>query len=126
MAILMFSFQIKAQTITGKVVDEETNAGLIGASILVKGSSTGTITDFDGNFSFDVPELPVELEISYTGYASRTISVASASDAINVTLAVGSTLDEVVVTGSRGKPRTILTSPVPIDNLNAADLKASG
>ena len=126
LAMLLFAFQIQAQTISGKVLDAEDNQGLIGASVLVKGTSTGTVTVIDGNFSLAVSQLPTDILVTYTGYADQTITVTSANEPITVNLAVGLRLDEIVVTGSRGKPRTILTSPVPIDNLNAADLKASG
>ncbi len=121
-----FTFQIQAQTITGKIVDADNGSALIGATVLVQGTSQGTVTDFDGNFSLDVQSLPVDLNVSYTGYADQTVTVTDASQQVVVNLAVGLKLDEVVVTGSRGKPRTILTSPVPIDNINAAELKASG
>ncbi len=126
LSTLLFTLQLNAQTLTGKIVDEENGEGLIGASVVVKGTSKGTITDFDGNFSLNVDQLPVDLIVTYTGYTDQSLTVTSASQDIMVKLAVGLRLDEVVVTGSRGKPRTILTSPVPIDNLNAADLKASG
>ena len=63
--------------------------------------------------------------ITYTGYSDQTINVTS-GDYLTIRLETGLKLDEIVVTGSRGKPRTILTSPVPIDNINAAELKASG
>jgi len=126
LAFFLISFQVHAQTISGQVVDADNAEALIGASVLVKGTSTGTVTDFEGNFSLTVSQLPADLLISYTGYTDQSITVNSANDAIMVKLAVGLKLDEVVVTGSRGKPRTILTSPVPIDNINAADLKASG
>jgi len=123
---LFFNLHLDAQTITGKIVDEESGEGLIGASVVVRGTSNGAITDFDGNFSLNVDQLPIDLVFSYTGYTDQTINVTSSSQDLLVRLAGGLRLDEVVVTGSRGKPRTILTSPVPIDNLNAADLKTSG
>ena len=124
--LLLFALQIQAQTITGNIIDADTEEPLIGASILVRGTSTGAVTDFNGDFSLEVGNMPVDLLVSYTGYADQTVSVNSAADAIQIRLASGLKLDEVVVTGSRGKPRTILTSPVPIDNINAAELKASG
>lgn len=122
----LFTFQIQAQTISGKIVDADNGSGLIGATILVQGTSVGTVTDFEGNFSLDVESLPIDLNVSYTGYADQVVTVTDAGQSITVNLAVGLRLDAVVVTGSRGKPRTILTSPVPIDNINAAELKASG
>ena len=126
LATFLFVFQIQAQTITGKVIDADTEEGLIGASIILQNTTTGTVTDFDGNFSLNVDRLPVDLVISYTGFADQTLTVNSANDNLLVRLAAGLKLDEIVVTGSRGKARTILTSPVPIDNINAAELKSSG
>lgn len=128
LALFLFVFQIQmqAQTITGKVIDADTDEGLIGASIIIQRTTTGTVTDIDGNFSLNVDRLPVDLIVSYTGFADQTLTVNSANDNILVRLAAGLKLDEIVVTGSRGKARTILTSPVPIDNINAAELKSSG
>lgn len=126
LVILLFGLEIQAQTISGRILDSDTDEGLIGASIQVRGSTIGTITDLDGNFSLDVPNTPVDLIVSYAGYADQTITATSATSNLSISLAPGLKLDEIVVTGSRGKPRTILTSPVPIDNINAAELKASG
>ncbi len=117
---------VDAQTISGSITDADNGEPLIGASIVVKGTSTGSITDFNGEFSIDVSSLPANLVFSYTGYTEQNVLVSSASERLAIQLASGLKLDEVVITGSRGKPRTILTSPVPIDNLNAAELKASG
>lgn len=123
--MFLFGFQIQAQTVTGTILDAESGETLIGANVVVKGTTTGTITDFDGNFSLNTGTLPVDLLITYTGYSDQTINVSN-NDNLIVRLETGLKLDEIVVTGSRGKPRTILTSPVPIDNINAADLKMSG
>jgi len=117
---------MQAQTITGRVIDAADEEALVGASIQVEGSTVGTVTDIDGNFSLAVPNLPVDLSVNYTGYVEQTITANSANENLLIQLVIGLKLDEIVVTGSRGKPRTILTSPVPIDNINAAELKASG
>ena len=57
----------------GKVVDEKTSEPLVGATVKVKGSTIGTITDIDGNFKLDVPAniSPIVFEVSYMGYASK-------------------------------------------------------
>ena len=123
--LFLFSFQLQAQTVSGTVLDAETGETLIGANLIIKGTTTGTTTDVDGNFSLNAESLPVDLVISYTGYSDQTVTATSGSN-LTIRLETGLKLDEVVVTGSRGKPRTILTSPVPIDNINAAELKASG
>ena len=58
-------------TVSGVVTDEQTKEGVIGASVLVKGTTTGTIADFEGNFSFKAP-LGAEIVVSAVGYADYT------------------------------------------------------
>lgn len=77
-------------------VKDASGEPLIGVSILVKGTTNGTVTDIDGNFNLNAPKGAV-LEISYVGYVTQTISVTGSS--INVVLKEDSEqLDEVVVT----------------------------
>ena len=81
-------------TVTGVV--EDAAGPLIGASVLVKGTSVGTITDFDGNFSIEA-NIGDELEFSYMGYLSQTVKVTDAP--IRITMAENTeVLSEVVVT----------------------------
>lgn len=84
--------------ITGTVTDAETGDPLIGANILAKGTSLGTVTDIDGTYSIDLPAGSTILIFSYTGYATQEIEVG-ASNTQDVQLALGSVLDEVVVIG---------------------------
>ena len=80
--------------VTGTV--EDADGPLIGASVLVKGTTVGTITDFDGNFSIEA-NIGDELEFSYMGYTSQTITVTGNS--INITMSENTeVLSEVVVT----------------------------
>lgn len=89
---------IAQRTISGTVTDVS-GEPLIGASILVKGTSTGMVTDLDGTYSLNVPEGATTLVFSYTGYTSKEIELG-ASDIVNVTLEESAeTLSEVVVTG---------------------------
>lgn len=108
--------------VSGKVMDNN-GTPLIGATVLESGTTNGTVTDIDGSFRLNTTSTNPQLDISYTGFITQRVD---ANGDLTITLSEGSILDEVVVTGSRGKDRTILTSPVPIDNINAADLKASG
>ena len=62
--------QTRTRTITGLVTDEAKEP-LIGASVVVKGTTVGTITDFDGNFVLSVPTGAIALEFSYVGYKSK-------------------------------------------------------
>ncbi|MEG1749891.1 MAG: carboxypeptidase-like regulatory domain-containing protein, partial [Tannerellaceae bacterium] len=87
-----------AQTtkVTGHVASAEDGEPVIGASIIVKGTTTGTVTDFDGNFSLDVPANSKQLIVSYIGMASQELAVAP-----NVKVALKAdtqNLEEVVVT----------------------------
>ncbi|MCB0584984.1 MAG: SusC/RagA family TonB-linked outer membrane protein, partial [Phaeodactylibacter sp.] len=84
------------QTVSGKVTDQS-GEPLLGASILVKGTSTGTVTDIDGNYSIKVPDGASTLVVSYTGFNTMEIEVGNQTE-INVTLEEGVTLTEAVVT----------------------------
>ena len=108
--------------VTGQVTDTD-NEPLIGVNILVKGSSTGTITDFDGNYSIDAPDGST-LVFSYTGYSDAE-EVVNGRSTINVTMSEGVNLESVTVLGSRGKPRTNVDRPVPIDVIGAEALQST-
>ena len=91
---LAFGLSSYAQQITGSVSDDN-GIPLPGASIVIQGSSSGTTTDFDGNFSIETSQGST-LVISYVGYESQQIVVGSSP--INVQLISDNALDEVVVT----------------------------
>jgi len=95
MFFLLVFINVSAQDVTGKVVGES-GEGLIGASVIVKGTSKGTITDFDGIFSLPNVETGTVLVFSYTGYQQQEMSAAA--DML-ITLSGSETLDEIVVTG---------------------------
>ncbi len=120
------SIQLNAQTISGTITDEQSGEVLIGATIVERGTTNGTITDLDGNFRMNVSSIPATLLVSYTGYTSKEVDISSASVNLAISLKSGMNLDEIVVTGSRGKPRAIIESPVPIDNINLSELQSSG
>lgn len=122
----MLPLSVLAQgTVTGTVTEASTGDPLPGANVVVKGTTTGTTTDFDGNFSIEVNSFPATLVISSVGYTTQEVSVSSAQQ-VNVSLQDGVALDAVVLTGNRSKPRTILDSPVPIDNIGVQELRTSG
>ena len=85
-------------TLTGTVLDE-TGEPIIGANILVKGTTNGTTTDLDGHFSLDVDRIPATLIISYIGYGKQEIK-ATAGKTLKVVMAPdNNVVEEVVVTG---------------------------
>ena len=95
---LAFTVQLsfaQQPTVTGTVSDDS-GMPLIGATVAIAGTSTGTTSDFDGNYSIKANEGDV-LSISYVGYSSQDITVGT-STSVNVTLAADNSLEEVVVT----------------------------
>ncbi|MBU2946198.1 SusC/RagA family TonB-linked outer membrane protein [Zobellia uliginosa] len=98
------------QTITGTIIDEN-NQPIPGANIVVKGTTNGTQSDFDGNFSITASPNDV-LSISYLGYAAETITVGSQS-AITISLREdASLLEEVVVIGYGTAKKSDVTGAV--------------
>lgn len=99
MAVMICSLGFAQSTkITGRVIDE-TGEGVIGASVMVKGTSTGAATDFDGNYTINVPAGKTQIEVSFIGYEKQTINIGGRK-VINVTLKEDKkVLDEVVVVG---------------------------
>ena len=122
LCLATFSQWVYAQNkqITGRVVDTKGEAA-IGASILEKGTTNGTITDFDGNFKLTVGPKAV-LQISYIGYNSQEVAVKG-QHTLNITLKEDvESLDEVVVVGygtMKKKDLTGSVSSVKADELTA-------
>ena len=101
----------QTKTVTGNVVDEF-DEPIIGAYItLLDDSSVGTITDFDGNFTIDVPS-DAKLVISYTGYESNTVSVANKTHLAVILREASQHLDEVVAVGYGSQKAKEITSSV--------------
>ncbi|MBT0810742.1 SusC/RagA family TonB-linked outer membrane protein [Litoribacter ruber] len=91
-------FAQQQRVVTGTVISEEDGEGLPGATILVKGTSIGTTTDLDGNFSINVPAGSNVLIISFVGLTTQEIPIGDRNN-INITLAQDAAqLSEVVVT----------------------------
>ena len=78
----MFAQQIK---VTGKVTDS-TNEGMPGVNVQVKGTTTGTITDFDGNFRLSNCNRGDTLQFSYVGYVTREFCVTNQTSNLKITL----------------------------------------
>lgn len=115
-SLFMFLTTILSAQISGIIVDES-GEGLIGASVIEKETSNGTITDLDGKFTLDVAEGTI-LTFSYTGYQPQEL--AATSD-MRVVLLQGVGLDEIVVTGVFDA-RTRMESSISISTINAKEL----
>ncbi len=120
----MLSFTMTAQYKVSGTVNDDGGQPLPGVSVKVEGTTTGTSTDFDGNYSLNVKKGDV-VEFSSVGFETMT-KVMDGSPKLDVSMVAGLSLDEIVVTGNRAKPRTVLDSPVPIDNISVKELQSSG
>ena len=91
---------VQAQVmVSGTVTDESTGEGLAGVNVVISGTSTGTITAIDGNYTLQVPDNNTTLLFSYVGYLTNQMTVGSASQ-LDVTLEADVlNLEEIVVTG---------------------------
>ncbi len=96
MALFAIGTALAQRTITGTLSDIS-GEPLIGANILVKGTTIGAVTDFDGTYTLDVPDGSNVLVFSYTGFETQEIELGT-SNVVDVSLVEGITLAETVVT----------------------------
>lgn len=109
--ITLSAQQSGKRIITGQVIDDENQEPLIGVSVLVVGTTTGTITDFDGNYSVELPAGSKQLQFSYIGYASQTVNVSA--NVLNIRLKSDTEmLSDVVVIGYGTQRKSDLTGSV--------------
>lgn len=111
---LLFFFSIgmfaQQQTVKG-IVKDVTGEPIIGASVLVKGTSNGTITNLDGAFSLSNVEEGVEIEITYVGYLPQIVKATIAP--LNIILREDTkTLDEIVVIGYGTQKKSVVTASI--------------
>ena len=112
-------FQSSPRKITGQVKDA-LGEPIIGANVVVKGTTNGTITDIDGNFSLEVPDNAI-LVVSYIGYTDRTVEVGNSSKVMVSLSEDTQKLDEVVVVGYGTQKKVNLTGA--ISSLDAETLE---
>jgi len=112
-----------AQKVSGKVVDQETDEPLIGASVLIQGTTKGTVTDIDGNFSLNWDgDYPIQLVFSYVGYSSKTVEATEASYQEYSLGSDALTMDIVEVKGQRISDKQ-KESPLTIEALDNVAIK---
>jgi TonB-linked SusC/RagA family outer membrane protein len=101
-------------TVSGNVYDADTNSPLPGASVVVKGSNTGTTTDFDGNFTLQNLNADDLLVISFIGYEAFEV-IANSATPVSVALqSSSSNLDEIVVIGYGTTTKKEVTGAVSV------------
>jgi TonB-linked SusC/RagA family outer membrane protein len=104
----------QGRTITGTITSSEDNTGLPGVNVIVKGTSTGTVTDIEGNYSLDVPANGVALVFSSVGFTTQEIMIGDQS-VISLTLQADITsLEEIIVVGYGTQEKVNLTGAVGV------------
>ena len=123
-ALLLVGMAVQARVISGTVKDP-TGETIISASVVVKGTTIGTVTDFDGNYTLDVPDDAKVLVFSYIGMQTQELNITG--DVMNVVLSENSeVLEEVVVTGyGTTKKRDLVTSVASVSADQIKDVPVS-
>lgn len=120
---LLFSVLSFAQTTVTGTVNDDSGLPLPGANIIVVGTSSGAISDFDGKFSLTVSQNPpFTIQVSSVGFETLTQEITSNNQDITVALKEGSVLDEVVISASR-TPERIFESPVTVERFGIKEIK---
>ncbi len=112
-----------AQTTVNGTVTDDTGQPLPSANVVIVGTSTGTVTDFDGNFSLTTDQAPpFTIQVSSIGFDSVDQEVTSNNQTLSFALKEGSELDEVVISASR-TPERIRESPVTVERMDTRAIK---
>ncbi|NEW83468.1 MAG: TonB-dependent receptor [Mariniphaga sp.] len=122
-ALLTLSVTAQERLITGKVTDAATKESLIGVTVIIEGTYTGTVTDFEGKYSIKVTPAS-KLLFSFIGYATQTVAVNQLST-LNIALAMETQgIDEVVVIGYGTVKKSDATGAV--STVSAKDFNKGG
>ena len=110
--ILATSIYAQQITVTGTVIDESDGLGIPGATVLVKGTTNGTITDLDGIYTLVVPNATDTLVFSYIGYVTLDIPI-NGKAVIDISMIVEQTeLEEIVVIGYGTQKKKVVTGAI--------------
>ena len=121
---LLASIALSAQTVVKGTVTDNNNSPIPGANVIV--GSSGTVTDFDGNFSISVQqEPPFTLQVSNLGFETVAVSVTASNLALSIQLSEANMmLDEIVMSASR-LPERIFDSPVTVEKFDYQDIQGT-
>lgn len=108
----VFAGALMAQRAVSGIITDDAGEPLIGASILVKGTTSGTATDIDGNYTLDLPAGADILVVSYTGFQTQEVQVGARSKVDIVLASSAEFLNEVVVTGYSTELKREVTSAI--------------
>lgn len=124
-AVSLLSIAAFAQniTISGTVKNTTSSEVVPAVSVLVKGTSVGTFTNSNGEFSISVPQLPATLVISSVGFEEQELTVSDAQAKIEISLKPISTLGQEVVVAATRTPTRILESPVTVERMSSTTIR---
>lgn len=122
--LLVSSIAFGQQTVSG-VISDEGGMPLYPANVFVKGTTNGTTTDFEGKYSLSVEDPNCTIVVSYVGFEDQEFSLGGKTS-LNVTMAEGETLKEVVVKGDRVFGRTNTDATAPIDVIDVSKIATKG
>ncbi|MBD0835912.1 TonB-dependent receptor [Aestuariibaculum suncheonense] len=122
LSLCCLTFSFAQLSISGTVTDN-LGSPLMGVNIVIKGTSNGTTSDFNGEYKIDANGDAI-LVFSSVGYDSKEVEVNNQTK-INIVLEEGVSLDEVLLVGSRSPKRTATDTPVPIDVLDVSGIAAA-
>lgn len=117
------NFATAQRTITGSITDDK-NEPLIGASIVIKGTIKGTVSDLDGKFELSVPNDAKMLVFSFTGFTTQEIALG-ATNVVNVQMSEGLILNETVVT-ALGISKSDKSIGYAVTNVSGMSITSSG
>ncbi len=122
--LLLLSAAAQGQlTLRGSVRDGETGEPVFSANVLVKGSTKGVTTDFEGEFKLEVDKLPVILQVSFIGYKQKEVTVSDASKRVDVLLSADQVmLEEAEVVGERISEKQ-KQAPLTVETMDAIAIK---
>ena len=122
--LLWAGFTYGQMKVRGIIKDKNTGTTLIGAAVMIKGTTTGSVTDLDGKFEFIINHSPpFTLAVSFLGYVSQEFEVTSLSEKIKIGLSTDEVLmDEVEVVGQRISDKQ-KESPLTIESMDIVAIK---
>lgn len=122
--MLFATVAFSQSTVKGKVIDSDMKAPLPGASVVQKGTSNGTTTDFEGAFTLNTSSTSGVIVITYVGYGTISVPFSGNQDLGNINLSIDNSLEEVVVVGSGiidlAEDRQ---TPIAVSTITAAEIQ---
>ncbi|MBT8264716.1 MAG: TonB-dependent receptor, partial [Muriicola sp.] len=121
---LLAGIGVYAQTIVKGTVTDESGTPVPNANVIIVGTSSGTVADFDGNFVLETSETPpFVLRVTSIGYGQATAQVTENNQTVSIVLAETQTmLDEIVISASR-TPERLFESPVSVERFGLKEIK---